>query len=274
MAGIKITELPSLATAASDDLLYIVDTSTNTSKKIEVGDIITAPTLEQVLTAGNDTNGNDINIGDDAIVNSQNSKLKKGSVDNGSGGGISLICTLEKELQFENGVRYMRPLGGNAVYAETLDNINPDNFYDESRFFQIGSRYKNLVTGVEFICTNALTNAAVWLPTSGQWTPIGSGAAPAIDNVIFYKSYYSVVGNIVNCTIYGSADFDLIATQNSFFDLNNYPIPTTTFAPIGFGTMQDNIRITIMTETKFRFYSSAILNATGYFVLQFSYDIN
>jgi hypothetical protein len=40
MAGIKITELPSLSTAASDDVLYIVDTSTNTSKKIEVGNIV------------------------------------------------------------------------------------------------------------------------------------------------------------------------------------------------------------------------------------------
>jgi hypothetical protein len=40
MAGIKVTDLPSLATAASDDILYIVDVSTDTSKKIEVGSML------------------------------------------------------------------------------------------------------------------------------------------------------------------------------------------------------------------------------------------
>jgi hypothetical protein len=39
MAGIKVTDLPSLATAASDDILYIVDVSTDTSKKIELGNL-------------------------------------------------------------------------------------------------------------------------------------------------------------------------------------------------------------------------------------------
>jgi hypothetical protein len=45
MAGVKITELDALATAASDDLLYIVDVSDTsespqgTSKSIEVGNI-------------------------------------------------------------------------------------------------------------------------------------------------------------------------------------------------------------------------------------------
>jgi len=45
MAGVKITDLGTLTTAASDDLLYIVDVSDNTSgpqgtsKAIEVGDL-------------------------------------------------------------------------------------------------------------------------------------------------------------------------------------------------------------------------------------------
>jgi hypothetical protein len=40
MAGIKVTDLPSLATAATDDILYIVDISTDTSKKIEVSNLL------------------------------------------------------------------------------------------------------------------------------------------------------------------------------------------------------------------------------------------
>ena len=39
MAGIKVTDLDVLGAAAPDDVFYIVDTSTNTSKQIEVQDI-------------------------------------------------------------------------------------------------------------------------------------------------------------------------------------------------------------------------------------------
>ena len=38
MAGIKVTDLPVLGAAASDDVFYIVDTSTNSSKQIAVED--------------------------------------------------------------------------------------------------------------------------------------------------------------------------------------------------------------------------------------------
>ena len=50
MAGVKITDLTPLATAASDDLLYIVDVSDTsespqgTSKQIEVGNILSSGT--------------------------------------------------------------------------------------------------------------------------------------------------------------------------------------------------------------------------------------
>jgi hypothetical protein len=39
MAGVKVTDLTTLATAANDDIMYIVDTSSNTSKQIEVQNI-------------------------------------------------------------------------------------------------------------------------------------------------------------------------------------------------------------------------------------------
>jgi hypothetical protein len=39
MAGVKVTDLTALSTAASDDIFYIVDTSSNQSKKIEVQNI-------------------------------------------------------------------------------------------------------------------------------------------------------------------------------------------------------------------------------------------
>jgi hypothetical protein len=39
MAGVKVTDLPVLGAAASDDVLYIVDTSSNTSSQIEVANL-------------------------------------------------------------------------------------------------------------------------------------------------------------------------------------------------------------------------------------------
>lgn len=39
MAGVKVTDLTSTSTAAIDDVMYIVDTSSNTSKQIEVQNI-------------------------------------------------------------------------------------------------------------------------------------------------------------------------------------------------------------------------------------------
>lgn len=39
MAGVKVTDLASTSTAAIDDIMYIVDTSSNTSKQIEVQNI-------------------------------------------------------------------------------------------------------------------------------------------------------------------------------------------------------------------------------------------
>ena len=39
MAGVKVTDLTSTSTAAANDVFYIVDTGSNTSKQIEVQDI-------------------------------------------------------------------------------------------------------------------------------------------------------------------------------------------------------------------------------------------
>ena len=54
MAGIKVTDLPVLGAAASDDVFYIVDTSTNTSKQIEVGDILSSADYTPTVSAETD----------------------------------------------------------------------------------------------------------------------------------------------------------------------------------------------------------------------------
>ena len=55
MAGVKVTDLTSLATADPTDVMYIVDTSSNTSKQIEVGNMFTSgswtPTFDTFVDA-------------------------------------------------------------------------------------------------------------------------------------------------------------------------------------------------------------------------------
>ena len=110
MAGVKVTDLPALGTAASDDVLYIVDTSDDTSKQIEVGDL----------------------------------------------------------LDFE----------------------------------------------------------------SGTWTPTLSGEENACSNAALVKAYYSRIGNIVTCTIYGTVDLDFSINAEGTIQ-TTFPIASATPAPIG-----------------------------------------
>jgi hypothetical protein len=62
MAGVKVTDLTTLGTAASDDVMYIVDTSTNESKQIEVGNIVN---LQTAYDNGNVVNSATVIIGTD-----------------------------------------------------------------------------------------------------------------------------------------------------------------------------------------------------------------
>lgn len=71
MAGVKVTDLTPLGAAASDDVFYIVDTSANQSKKIEVQNIFDGmPQLASgtaALSVSNVTNSAVISLDYDCI---------------------------------------------------------------------------------------------------------------------------------------------------------------------------------------------------------------
>jgi hypothetical protein len=66
MAGVKVTDLPSLGTAAATDIFYIVDAATDQSKKIEVQDIYSGmPQFESGFyspTVSGENNGVVVNL--------------------------------------------------------------------------------------------------------------------------------------------------------------------------------------------------------------------
>jgi hypothetical protein len=154
MAGIKVTDLPSLATAASDDILYIVDTSTNTSKKIEVGNV----------------------------------------------------------LDFE----------------------------------------------------------------SGTWTPTLSGEDNACSNAAVTKAFYSRIGNIVTCTIYGSVDLDFFSFPEGTIQ-TTFPIASATPNPIGSVSIANDKQFNgyknSTTRLVFRSSDTSFVTADVEFYAVFQYEI-
>ena len=62
MAGVKVTDLTTLGAAAADDILYIVDTSSNQSRKIEVQNLVGGlPDIESGDWSPTPTNGGGTN---------------------------------------------------------------------------------------------------------------------------------------------------------------------------------------------------------------------
>jgi hypothetical protein len=175
-----------------------------------IEEILESATLQQVSDAGGLDNG---------------STIRKGSNDNyGFGGGISQVCSLEKEMQWENGVQYYYEVGQPIVHANSIT-FSPDNSYDETKGFAVGSRYTVLNDGKTYICTDATTDNAVWLPMGGEYFPTLDGASGAVLSVSLDKAYYSINNGMADVTIHGSigVDFSILVDGNFDFTL---PIPS------------------------------------------------
>ena len=176
------------------------------------------------------------------------SKLREGSIKRDFEGGIARVCTNEKEDQWENGVRSLFEVNGSVIYAESI-NIGdiPNEDYDAADSYAIGSRFKNLVTGIEYICTYDTNNAAIWEPLSGNVTITSTGDI-AFDDIV---AMFQWNGNICNFSITGNvylpinsgaesvvlefpfeylndfvANTDAIMTVNIFLSLIGMPLVT------------------------------------------------
>lgn len=138
----------------------------------------------------------------DAIFEFDNgSKLREGVIQHGYGGGIARVCANDKTDQWEDGVRYLISTTGSTntvVYAETINDIIPDDTYDVTLGYAVGSRFKNLVTGVEYLCNNADEDGAIWQAQngSGTYTPTLSDNDFVVEDVFYVRTgdYVTVSG--------------------------------------------------------------------------------
>lgn len=146
-------------------------------------------TLQQVSDAGGFTNG---------------STLRQGLIPHGFGGGISRVCANSKEDQWEDGVKYLISTTGSfntVVYTENINNVNPGTGDDETLSYAVGSRWKNLVTGIEYICTDATTGLAVWVAQNGDYIPTLTSSSNVTSIGGTRNGIYSVSGNVMTLGI-------------------------------------------------------------------------
>jgi hypothetical protein len=165
------------------DVSDTTDGAAGTSKRtsvqkivdVVIGEIIT-PDLQEVTDEGNTTT-NDINLDESAVIFNSGSKLKNGTLDNGFGGGISQECSVGYEQEWENGVQYYFPLStglpDGVVYANSINGLVPDATFDRTKGYLIGSRYRLLNTGYEYLCLSATEGVAVWeLVHNADWDAV------------------------------------------------------------------------------------------------------
>jgi hypothetical protein len=165
-----------------------------------------------------------------------NSTIREGLIPHGFGGGISRVCANSKEDQWEDGFKYLISTTGGfntVVYTENINNVNPSDNDDETLSYAVGSRWKNLISGVEYICTDATTGAAVWQAQSGTYTPTldnALGAVTSVGGVSF--AFFTVSGNVCTVTINGAIAVDFSSLDSGDFTFT-LPIPSSTPTAIG-----------------------------------------
>jgi len=177
------------------------------------------PTLQQV----SDTGGLD-----------DGSNIQQGNVERFGLTGISRVCSQGFEIQFVNGVEYYLTGGGGQIWQAISSNgLIPDNTYDEVQGFQKDSIYNDLKTRISYICTDATTDNAVWLPMGGDSFPTVSEPNGAVSAVSLAKAFYSISNGIVDVSIQGNIDVDFSSADGGSF-LFTFP---TDVAITGFGNL-------------------------------------
>lgn len=117
--------------------------------------------LQSVTDVGNNTT-NDINLYNSSIVLDNFSKLTKGWIDNGADGGIARECAVNYQDQWENGVQYFINQGGYIVHANSINYTVPDQNYDITKGYIVGSVFYDLNNQNKYKCTDNTDGAAVW----------------------------------------------------------------------------------------------------------------
>jgi hypothetical protein len=222
-----------------------------------IEEILESATLQQVSDAGGLDNG---------------STIREGSVERFGLTGLELVCSNEKMIQWVDGREVYYSSGNPIVHVNSINDDIPNEFYDETLGIVIGSRYTVLNTGKTYICTDATTDNAVWLPMGGEYGTILDGVAGAITNVSLDTDFYSINNGVVDVTIYGTVDVDFSVVEEGGF---NFTLPINTISDVlGVITFRTPNQINGIVIQHARIYSndtSFVVSAVP-FVAKFTYQ--
>jgi len=206
--------------------------------------IVNTPTLNQVLTEGNETDGQDILISDgDQIQFDNYSRIRKGATDAGLGGqkGVALVCSIDYELKWEAGRQYIMQQDGFTIREVSHNfSVTPTVNDDDIKGFVQDSRWI-LDDGTVYVCSDATTGAAIWdlqengVPTLQQVTDEGS----ITTNII-------TVGDTAG--IYSEVGDSYVGTENNTNDTYAY-IASDGSLGLGNGTHESTLKNTNVNET-------------------------
>ena len=183
---------------------------TNPAKFGHINAIVDVVTALQNIPPGSAT----LQTASDAGGFNDGSTLREGSYDFGGQGGISRICSVGYEDMWQAGIHHIFDSNGLIRESNNCFNIIPDNTFDDTLRFKQGSRWV-LDDGTTYVCYDATTGAAVWIPNSGSFTPTVSNET--FNEVVSpLAAYYSMVNNVVTCTYFLEVALDAAETEADF----------------------------------------------------------
>ena len=155
------------ATGANNTIYIALDTSISyyyDGAYQPIGGAGGSQDLQSVTDIGNTTN-NDINLDNSSIVLENSSRLESGTINNGGGGGISRVCSIGYQDEWENGVQYFIAQNTNQIiWANSINNTTPDANYDVTMGYIPGSIFHDMNNQNKYQCTDNTDGAAVWVP--------------------------------------------------------------------------------------------------------------
>jgi hypothetical protein len=206
--------------------------------------IVNTPTFNEVLTEGNETDGQDISISDgDQIQFDNYSRIRKGATDAGNGGakGVALVCSIDYELKWEAGRQYIMQQDGFTIREVSHNfSVTPTVNDDDTKGFVQDSRWI-LDNGDVYVCTDATESVAVWalqvpsVPTLQQVTDEGS-----------ITTNFLTVGDTAG--IYSEVGDSFVGTANNTNDTYAY-IASDGSLGLGNGTHESTLKNTNVNET-------------------------
>lgn len=154
------------------DLTYFKINGVEYSFKDSSGSAASSQTLAQTLSYGNTTDGTNIAISaGDAVVLGNGSLIHDGLDYGLSGnGGVELQCTVGYKLRWEAGVLYVLD-GSDLIRVAQYKQSTPGASDDETKRYKVGSLWI-LDNKDTYICTDATTGNAVWVPYYLGYIPL------------------------------------------------------------------------------------------------------